>query len=207
MRKTNSIDTSSPIPKNRLQELNPNLENFDNLVYFRTPTLPHLLALLAHPPTNFPPPGTALVVVDSVSSLFPSYFPNAFELKDRMAQGKLKDKAELQWLLNRRWNVTSELGTHLGRLAARNLAVLALNQAHTKIKGQPRATLHPVLAGGGWDSTAQTRITMYRDFPDERIFEVTKRGGRLLPVRLPELIVSFRIESVSFKRHLLVITL
>ncbi|KAJ5577502.1 uncharacterized protein N7459_006466 [Penicillium hispanicum] len=185
------VDTGPPLPTLRLQSITTEL---DNLVYFRAPTLPHLLALLAHPPAGFPPSGTSFLVVDSVSSLFPSYFSNPTELKDRLMQGKIADKAQLQWLLNRKWNVSSELATHLSRLAARNIAVLAINQTHTKIKGQPRATLHPYLAGGGWESNVQTRMVMYRDLPDARFVEVTKRGGRILPVRTAELIVSYRIE-------------
>lgn len=172
--------------------------DLDNVVYFRASTLPHLLALLMRPPKGFPPEDTALIVVDSVSSLFPAYFPNAAELKDRLAQGKITDKAQLQWLLNRKWNVASELATHLARLAARNIAVLAINQTHTKIKGQPRATLQPVLAGGAWETNVQSRIVLYRDLPDARFAEITKRDGRTLPVRMPELIVSFCIEKVCF---------
>jgi hypothetical protein len=75
--------------------------------------------------------------------------------------------------------------------------VLALNQTHTKIKGQPRATLHPLVAGGTWETNVQTRIVLYRDLPDMRFAEITKRAGRTMVVRLAELIVSFRIGSVS----------
>lgn len=174
--------------------------DLDNVVYFRTPTLPHLLALLMRPPKTFPPEETSLLIIDSISSLFPPYFPNAAELKDRLTQGKITDKAQLQWLLNRKWNVASDLATHLARLAARNIAVLVINQTHTKIKGQPRATLHPVIAGGAWETNVQARIVLYRDLPDARFAEVTKRAGRTLPVRLPELIVSFRIERVRFSK-------
>ncbi|KAJ6021551.1 hypothetical protein N7540_007055 [Penicillium herquei] len=188
------IDTSSPIPTPRLQALTPT-PSLDNLIYFRTTTLPHLLALLCNPPKDFPPPDTSLLIVDSVSSLFPSYFPNAAELKDRQTQGKITDKAQLQWLLNRKWNISSELATHLSRLASRGIAVLAINQAHTKIKGQPRATLQPLLAGGGWESNIQTRIAMYRDLPDKRFMEITKRGGRVFPVRMGEMIIPFCIET------------
>lgn len=168
-----------------------------NLIYFRTPSLPHLMALLAHPPKDFPPPETFLLIIDSVSSLFPSYFPNAVELKDRLEQGKLKDKAQLQWLLNRRWNVASDLGTHLARLASHGIAMLAINQTHTRIKGQPRATLYPLLAGGSWENNVQTRVAMYRDLPDLRIAEITKRGGRITLVRTGELVVPFRIQGVG----------
>lgn len=178
--------------------------NLDSLIHFRAHTLPHLLALLMRPPKGFPPEETSLIVIDSVSCLFPSYFPNAAELKERLTQGKIADKAQLQWLLNRKWNVASELATHLARLAARNIAVLAVNQTHTKIKGQPRATLHPVVAGGAWETNVQTRIVLYRDLPDARFAEVTKRSGKTFPIRSPELIVQFRIESVGFSDlHLL----
>jgi hypothetical protein len=171
--------------------------DLDNLIYFRAPTLPHLLALLLRPPKDFPPEETSLIVIDSISSLFPSYFLSAAELKDRLEQGKITDKPQLQWLLNRKWNVISDIATHLTRLAVRNIAVLALNQTHTKIKGQPRATLHPMVAGGAWETNVQTRIVLYRDLPDMRFAEITKRAGRTMAVRLTELIVPFRIEDVS----------
>ncbi|KAJ5722802.1 hypothetical protein N7488_000837 [Penicillium malachiteum] len=185
---------ASPIPTPRLQALR-STPSLDNLIYFRTTTLPHLLALLCSPPKDFPPPETSLLIIDSVSSLFPSYFPNPAELKDRQLKGKITDKAQLQWLLNRKWNISTELATHLSRLASRGIAVLAINQAHTKIKGQPRATLQPLLAGGGWESNIQTRIAMYRDLPDKRFMEITKRNGRVFPVRMGEMIIPFRIET------------
>ncbi|KAJ5743583.1 hypothetical protein N7533_008453 [Penicillium manginii] len=141
--------------------------------------------------------GTTLIVIDSVSSHFPAYFPNAADLKDQLATGKLSDKQQLQWLLNRKWNVASDLATHLSRLATSGnpggIAVLALNQTHTKIKNQPRATLHPILSGGAWETTVHTRLVVYRDLPDARFVEVTKKGGRSLAVRVPEMIVSFEV--------------
>ncbi|KAJ5910903.1 uncharacterized protein N7473_000206 [Penicillium subrubescens] len=191
-RKVIWIDTGSPIPTTRLKSTTPELTN---LTYFRAPTLPHLLALLLRPPKDFPPEETSLIIIDSISSLFPSYFLSAAELKDRLSQGKITDKPQLQWLLNRKWNVISDIATHLTRLAARNIAVLALNQTHTKIKGQPRATLHPLVAGGAWETNVQTRIVLYRDLPDMRFAEITKRAGRTMVVRLAELIVPFRIGS------------
>ncbi|KAF7716354.1 DNA recombination/repair Rad51-like protein [Penicillium ucsense] len=184
------VDTGSPLATSRLESITPHL---NNLIYFRAPTLPHLLALLIRPPKEFPPPETTLLIIDSISSLFPAYFLSASELKDRLAQGKIPDKPQLQWLLNRKWNVIGDIATHLTRLAARNIAVLALNQTHTKIKGQPRATLHPVVAGGTWETNVQTRIVLYRDLPDLRFAEVTKRAGRMMAVRLAELIVPFRV--------------
>ncbi|KAJ5251829.1 hypothetical protein N7489_002239 [Penicillium chrysogenum] len=185
------IDTGCPLPTPRLEEMSINLDDF---IYFRAHTLAHLIALLARPPKGFPPSETSLIVVDSVSNLFSAYFPSAQELKDQLAEGKITDKAHLQWLINRRWNVASELGTHLARLAARNIAVVAINQSHTKVKGQSHAVLQPLLSGGAWEASVQTRIAVYRDLPDERLAEVEKRAGKPLPEQAGELLVAFRIE-------------
>lgn len=188
-----NADTGPPLPAHRL---NP-CSTLENIIYFRAPTLPHLLALLMRPPKSFPPDETSFLVIDSISSHFPAYFPNAAELKDQLSKGKISDKSQLQWLLNRKWNVASDLATHLSRLAARNIAILAINQVHTKIKNQPRATLHPILSGGAWESTVHTRLVVYRDLPDARFVEITKRAGRTVTVRLPEFIVAFKIDEVG----------
>ncbi|EAW11999.1 uncharacterized protein ACLA_007580 [Aspergillus clavatus NRRL 1] len=215
------IDTTSPLPKLRLKSmLSKSLEAsessessehlVDNLIYFRAQSLPHLLALLLRPPKGFPPEDTKLLVVDSVSGPFPSYFMGPSELKSRLAQAKVTDKAQVQWLMNRKWNVTSELANQLMKLAAaQSLAVLVVNQTHTKIKGQPRATLTPLLAGGPWENSVYTRIALYRAFAVDddsgaepqsaprsvRYAEVLKRGGKSVTVRLDENIVPFTIES------------
>jgi RecA/RadA recombinase len=170
--------------------------NLDDFIYFRAHTLPHLIALLACPPKGFPPSETNLIVIDSVSNLFPAYFPHPQELKDQFAEGKITDKEHLKWLQNRRWNVAAELATKLARLAARNIAVLAINQAQTKIKGQPHAALQPLMSGNAWEASVQTRIAVYRDLPDEQIAEVEKRAGKSLPEQAEELLVAFRIEPV-----------
>ncbi|KAJ6029944.1 uncharacterized protein N7446_000993 [Penicillium canescens] len=184
------IDTSSPLPAPRLQQMGMNVKDF---VYLRAPTLPHLLALLGKPPKNFPPVGTTLIVIDSVSSLFQAYFTGASELKDQLVRGKIKDKNELHWLLNRRWNVTNELSLYLTRFALKRIAVLALDQTHTKIKGQVRATLGPTVWGGGWEKSVLTRVVIYRGKRGERFAEVTKRGGNFIP-KSGRLVVRFRIE-------------
>ncbi|KAF9251667.1 hypothetical protein DTO013E5_3906 [Penicillium roqueforti] len=184
------IDTGCPLPSLRLEEMSVNLDDF---VYFRAHTLAHLIALLARPPKGFPPPETNLIVVDSVSNLFPAYFSSAQELKDQPTEGKFSDKTHLQWLINRKWNIASELAMHLARLAAKNIAVLAINQVRTEIKGQSHAVLQPLLSGSAWEASVQTRIAVYRDLPDERFAEVEKRAGKPLPEQAG-LLVAFRIE-------------
>ncbi|OJJ41884.1 hypothetical protein ASPWEDRAFT_290969 [Aspergillus wentii DTO 134E9] len=214
------IDTCSPLPRLRLKKMllksmeseeNPSLDDLaQNLIYFRAQSLPHLMALLLRPPKGFPPEDTTLLVIDSVSGPFPSYFPNPAELKSRLAQLKITEKSQVQWLMSRRWDVTSDLANQLVKLAtAHRMAVLLINQTHTKIKGQPRATLCPVLAGGSWENSIYTRIAMYRDFPDiddndtvdtsitrkPRFAEVMRRTGKALTLRLDENIIPFVIES------------
>jgi hypothetical protein len=170
--------------------------NLDDFIHFRTPTLAHLIALLIRPPKGFPPPETSLIVIDSVSELFTSHFPSAAELKEELAEGKLVDKAHLHWLLGRKSNVANELATHLTRLAARNIAIVAINQSQTKIKEEEEATLLPALAGGAWENTIYTRIAVYRALPDERFVEIEKLAGKPLPESDDTISVSFQIYSV-----------
>ncbi|KAB8224992.1 P-loop containing nucleoside triphosphate hydrolase protein [Aspergillus novoparasiticus] len=208
------IDTGSPLPNVRLASMlkkSPDATSSDlpedpikNLIYFHARSLPHLLALLIRPPKGFPPEDAKLLVIDSVSGLFPSYFPNPSELKSRLPQSGITDKMQIQWLMNRKWNVTSDLGNQLVKLAATHgLAILLVNQTHTRIRGQPRATLCPVLAGGTWENSVHARIAIFRDFLPEdegnskgiRFAEVMKRAGKTLSLRLDENIVPFKIET------------
>ncbi|KAL4960706.1 uncharacterized protein BDV14DRAFT_138489 [Aspergillus stella-maris] len=207
------IDTGSPLPRQRLydmlqksiQDLKSTLtveEFVKKITHIRAQSLPHLLALLLHTPSGFPPEGCKLLVIDSASGPFPSYFPNPTELKSRLAQSRNPDKAQVQWLMNRSSNVTSDLANQLAKLATTHqMAVLAINQTRTRIRGQPRATLCPVLSGGSWESSISTRLVLYRDFATTetlegiRFAEVMKRAGKILSLRLEESIVPFVIEK------------
>jgi hypothetical protein len=187
------LDTGCALPSPRLEEMSVNLDDF---IHFQAHTLAHLIALLTRPPRGFPPPETNLIVIDSVSDLFTSHFPTATELKGELAEGKLADKAHLHWLLSRRANVANELATHLTRLAAKNIAVLAVNQCQTKIKEEEEAALLPALAGGAWENTIHTRIAVYRALPNARFAEVEKLAGKPLPESHDEFVVPFQIYSV-----------
>lgn len=208
-------DTGSPLPRMRLREtLQRSIQRtkssqtveklVQSLTHIRAQSLPHLLALLLHGPSSFPPEGCTLLVIDSVSGPFPSYFPNPTELKARLAQSKTIDKSQVQWLMNRNANVTSDLAIQLTKLATTHqMAVLAINQTRTRIKGQPRATLCPVLSGGSWESSINTRLVLYNDFHTTedasdsiRFAEVMKRAGKILVLRLEENIIPFVIETV-----------
>jgi hypothetical protein len=192
-------------------------EVLDRFHYIRAQSLPHLLSLLIHSPPGFPGQETSLLVIDSISAFFPSYFPNTTELKSQLKEGRIPDNQHLQWLLNRRWTIAGDIATHLMKLAAshQHLAVVLTNQTHTKIRGQLQATLFPVVSGGSWDAGIHNRIVLYRDWPFEahdyasqnslednppnsqlRYAEVIKRGGRTLTTRFKENIAPFVITNV-----------
>ncbi|RAK89855.1 P-loop containing nucleoside triphosphate hydrolase protein [Aspergillus costaricaensis CBS 115574] len=201
------IDTASPLPRPRLRKL---LESqsptspssprslTENLTYIRAPTLPHLLSLFHHPPASFPPPNTTLLVIDSVSAPFTPYFPNPSDIN----QPQQAQRDVQKWLTTRKWNVISDLAAQLVKFASRaNLAILVNNQTHTRIRGQVRATLSPILSGRGWESCVRARIGVYGDFGDGgdggwvRVAEVMKRDGRLVTVRDKTTVVPFRVAN------------
>ncbi|PYI09873.1 P-loop containing nucleoside triphosphate hydrolase protein [Aspergillus sclerotiicarbonarius CBS 121057] len=200
------IDTASPLPKPRLQRLlsgqsqppsssSSSKSPTENLTYIRAPTLPHLLSLLHHPPPSFPPPNTTLLVIDSISAPFAPYFPNPSDANHPQQSQKENQK----WLTARKWNVISDLATQLVKFASKgNLAVLVVNQMHTRIRGLVRATLSPVLSGRGWEACVYVRVGVYGDFGDGggervRVAEVMKRAGRVVSVRDGSVVVPFRV--------------
>lgn len=187
-----------------------------NFTYLRAQSLAHLLSLLFHPPAAFLAKGTTLLVVDSISGLFPSYFDNPSELKSRFVQGKISSRPQLQWLLGRRWNVTSEMASQLVKLASTHqIAVLLTNHIHTKIQRESHPTLYPALTGGAaWEGSIWTRIVLYRDLAREtagsvslrvRFAEVMKKAGKLASKGSDECIIAFAIEQV--KRYSLLATI
>ncbi|KAJ5787019.1 hypothetical protein N7457_002009 [Penicillium paradoxum] len=185
-------DTGYPLPSPRLEEMSVNLDDF---IYLRAHTLAHLIALITRPPRGFPHPETCLLVVDSVSNLFPAYFLGTTELKDQLAEDNITDKAHMQWLVNRKYNISNELVTQLARLAARNIAVLAINQSYAKPNSESDPLLQPLLLGGAWETCVQTRIAVYRDLPEERLAWVEKRVGKPVPEEVEDTCVAFCIES------------
>ncbi|GKZ20574.1 hypothetical protein AbraIFM66951_005899 [Aspergillus brasiliensis] len=204
------IDTASPLPKPRLRKLlelqspasssssSSTKSLVENLTYIRAPTLPHLLPLFHHPPASFPPSNTTLLVIDSVSAPFTPYFPNPSDTN----QPQQAQRDVQKWLTTRKWNVISDLAAQLMKFASRaNLAVLVINQTHTRIRGQVRATLSPILSGRGWESCVRTRIGVYGDFGyggdggRVRVAEAMKRDGRLVTVRDKTTVVPFRVAN------------
>lgn len=134
-----------------------------DLHHFTTPTLAHLLALLTHESRSFPPEGTGLIVIDSISTLFAAAFPNnGFDRKQ--APDKLKRDAD-QWASNRKLTFMGDFVSKLGKLATtNNIAVLFTCQTATRIRADTGATLNPTISGTAWDSGISARIVLFRDW-------------------------------------------
>ena len=150
-----SVDSSSPSTTDACVE---------NLHHFTTPTLPHLLALLTHHSSNFPPPKTLLIVIDSVATLFALAFPRSTEVASSQ-QVPAKQNDTKQWASSRRWAVMGDFISKVGRLAAtQNIAILMTSQTNTRIRSETGATLHPAISGTAWDGGIRNRIVLFRDW-------------------------------------------
>jgi hypothetical protein len=57
------------------------LGRLDGFTHYPCPSLPHLIALLCRPTASSIPPGTSLVVVDSLSALLNHAFPKLPETR------------------------------------------------------------------------------------------------------------------------------
>ena len=192
-------DTTSQVVSSRLRDImgstqcdrasQPASQPEENLCHFYTPTLPHLLALLAHPSESFPPRNTSLIVIDSVSSLFALAYPRKAANNADQAPQRKRDPS--QWAAGRRWAVMNDFISTLGRLAAtRNIAILLLSQTTTKIRSDVGAMLNPAISGTGWDNAIANRVILFRDWllqnengetpgphPDVRFAGVLKAKG------------------------------
>ena len=183
----------------------------DKFHHFTTPTLPHLLALLTHQSTSFPPQNVALIVIDSVSTLFALAFPKTLDSQDNL-QTPAKKSDAAQWAAGRRWMVMGEFLSKISRLAAtRNIAVLLTSQTTTRIRYESGAVLHPAISGTAWDNGIGTRLVLFRDWMFQTTQGTSSQGGYVPNVRYAGLvkakgvfyegvgkITTFKIDKVSF---------
>ena len=224
------IDTGAPIPGPRFQDIlagyrlpqevdppssPPVARTMDelstNVTYFYIRTLPHLLTLFMYPTPVFPPPNTSLIVVDNVSTLFATYFPRSSEATiTTSAAITSARKTNLQRAANRKFTVAGDLASAMAKTAAlKNVAILAINQVATSLRGVRKAVLKPLLSGTAWEAAMYNRIVLFRDFaPAEtndmvegerkqklRFAEVLKSEGKAR-ARTVENVVAFVIEEV-----------
>jgi hypothetical protein len=138
------------------------LKNFHHIT---TPTLSHLLVLLAHSSGCFPPEKAGLMVIDGISSLFAVAFPKTIDVVDYKQTPEKKKNDVAQWAAGRRWAVLGDVISSLTKLAAlRNMAILLTSQATIKITPETGAILHPFLASTAWDSGISAHIVLFRDW-------------------------------------------
>lgn len=185
-------------------------ELLEKFIHFVTPTLPHLLALLAHPSPSFPPGDTTLIVIEAVSTLFATAFPRAVETYDsKLTPAKKNDT--VHWASSRKWSVMGDFVARIGKLAAiQNIVVLLTSQTTTKVRAETGAVLYPAITTKAWDVGVNYRIVLFRDLPPSterdaiqdcpsdavRFAAVIKAGG----VSCDGIgrVVPFRIEKVNY---------
>lgn len=127
-------------------------------------TLPHLLAFLLHPSSNFPPAKTRLLVLTNLHTLLETSNP-------RNASFSAAIKPDVQkWAASRRYALLGSIVSALNRLAARHdIAVLVTTGCATRMRsefGAPGAPLGlvPGVGGNEWETGIWARAAVLRDF-------------------------------------------
>jgi len=145
-------------------------------------SFPHLLALLLHPPPEFPPEKTSLLVLDDLSSISIGGLPQRknepitemIEITSTPtstpgpASPSHLNPSEIisRSLSARRLAMLSSISASLHQLAAsRNMAVVILNSSTTNSsrKSGTKSVLRSILSSQQWNENITTRITIYRD--------------------------------------------
>lgn len=136
---------------------------FARFKHYTIPTLPHLLALFLHPMPHFPPAGTSLIVIESISTLF----DNAYH---RTNYDRSKTQTDAQkWAAGRKFSVMGELMTKMARLATiNNIAILFTSQTITRLRSGQGALLLPAISGLEWDNGVSTQLVLFRDWAPKR---------------------------------------
>lgn len=185
------IDTSHPFPASRLvsmisahaQPEEDPLSYLSHLQILHAPSLAHLLALVIHPVSSFPPERTALVVIDNIATPFTAaYLPGHEDFNrkntDRpqnpsgggtaspRSKGSPSHKAAppRDTASTRKFAIMADFMKSLGALATkRGLAVLVLNQMTTKVIPGSGAVLQPAVASPLWVLGLTSRLLVHRN--------------------------------------------
>ncbi len=122
--------------------------------------LAHLLTMFIHPSPDFTHDTTALVIIDSVSSIFDAAY-------SRTNDHRSKKKPEAaKWTVSRKYAVMGDLISSLQKLASmQDLVVLLTQQTRMRIRSGAGALLLPVLSGIEWDNGVSSQLVLFRDFP------------------------------------------
>ncbi|QSZ32576.1 hypothetical protein DSL72_002154 [Monilinia vaccinii-corymbosi] len=162
------VDASHPISGPRFTQI---LQSFSSsassshhemlkkLNHLSTPSLSHLLALLAHTTSTFPPENTSLIVVDSFSTLIDSAFPrNVDSSSTPKKPGGPNPSSRKVPLLQYLINALQKLAT------TRNIAIVILNQCVTKMRPGLGAALMPSISATAWEQGLGCRVALFRDW-------------------------------------------
>ncbi|KAI9761088.1 MAG: hypothetical protein M4579_001240 [Chaenotheca gracillima] len=144
--------------------------------HYSIPSLPHLLALLLRQSASFPPRGTSLIVIESISTLMSEAFPlraaateptRSQDESSRPLPTKKSDPGPQQWASGRRWAIISEFLSKIGKLAAmNNIAVLITTHMTTRTDADSGETMFvPGISSSTWDAGIPNRIILFRDWP------------------------------------------
>jgi hypothetical protein len=143
----------------------------DRFHHYFAPSLAHLIARVHHQTPQFPPPGTALIVIDDVSHLFPLLPFSRGSNKTSSAQRSAAAALQLTLLAD------------LNRLASmRNLAVVVTSHVSTRVRQPSGALLVAAHGSKDWDDGFSSRLAIFRDFPPRK--ETTEDASDLNLARL-----------------------
>ncbi|THY93545.1 P-loop containing nucleoside triphosphate hydrolase protein [Aureobasidium pullulans] len=167
------VDATTPFAINRLNHFlaaNPSTHGHDSekdsrldrFHAYSTHTVAHLLALTLHPPQSFPPPGTALMVIDDLHAIFEVSYPR------NRANTFTSHKSEAaRWAAGRRYGIMGTLVSALKKLAALNdMAIVVTTGCATRVRPHSGlgAVLVPGMGGAEWEAGISNRLVMFRDF-------------------------------------------
>lgn len=134
----------------------------DHFILKEVSSLSHLLTMLMHPTSVFPPPNTSLLVIDGLPNFLLGALPRPAR-GDGTLNTILQDAATKK-ANSKRFQLVENLAAALSHLAAsRHIAVLVLTNATTSVKTGQKAMLKPALSGQSWDAAINTRVMLYRD--------------------------------------------
>jgi hypothetical protein len=147
-------DTDSDMPRPRLEAAASQLESFEDRFHHHfAPSLAHLIALAHHQTPEFPPPGTALIVIDDISHLFPLPFSRG---SSKTSSVPRTPTPALQLTLL----------SDLNRIASScNLAVVITSHVNTRVRQPNGALLVAAHGSKDWDDGFSSRLALFRDFP------------------------------------------
>ena len=173
-------DTSAAIVGPRFEEILVAVAEPDGLTdelarfhHYTTPTLTHLLALLLHPPSTFPPVDSSLLVIDGLHTILDMAYPRYSSTRNTKTEAA-------KWSAGRRYSVLGALMGAMKKMAAiRDVAVIVTTGCVTRVR--PGSGLGAVLVSGvggaEWDNGITNRLLLFRD-THRPLPEVESQNGK-----------------------------